>query len=58
MDSRGIPGWESVDHLARVLLDLEDPCITNAQTKEIKALYLLPADGVRQETYHFPTETG
>ena len=38
IDSRGIPGWERVDRLARALLDLKGLCITNAQA-EIKTLY-------------------
>ena len=28
---RGIPGWEKVDRLAKVLLDLKGLCVTNAQ---------------------------
>ena len=41
VDSRGIPGWEKVDHLARALLDLEGLCITNAQAKNISPLLQL-----------------
>ena len=39
VDSRGVPGWEKVDRLARALLDLKGLCITNAQAQEIKTLY-------------------
>lgn len=39
VDSRGIPGWEKVDRLARALLKLEGLCVTNAQAQEIDILY-------------------
>ena len=39
VDSRGIPGWEKVDRLARALLKLEGLCVTNAQAQEIDTLY-------------------
>ena len=39
MDSRGIAGWEKVDHLARALLDLRGLCVTNTQAEGIKRLY-------------------
>ena len=39
VDSRGIPGWEKVDRLARALLDLEGLCVTNAQAQQIKTLH-------------------
>ena len=38
-DPRGIPGWERVDQLVRALLELEGPCVTNAQANTIKTLY-------------------
>ncbi len=45
-DSRGNPGWDRVDHLARALLNLSGLSVTNLQAKEIKMLYddLLPYD--------------
>ena len=39
VDSRGIPGWEKVDRLARALLNLKGLCVTNAQAEELKTLY-------------------
>ena len=39
MDSRGIPGWEKVDRLARALLKLKGLCVTNTQAEELKTLY-------------------
>ena len=39
LDAHGIPGWDKVDVLARALLQLEGLCVTNAQAREIQALY-------------------
>lgn len=46
MDSRGIPGWDRVDRLARALLSLSGICVTNSQAREIQKLYedLTPYD--------------
>ena len=40
MDSRGIPGWDKVDDLAKALIGLSGLSVTNSQAKEIKRLYL------------------
>ena len=39
IDSRGIPGWDRVDKLARALVKLRGLCVTNTQAAEIKQLY-------------------
>lgn len=39
VDSRGIPGWDRVDKLARALIKLRGLCVTNTQASEIKKLY-------------------
>lgn len=39
VDSRGIPGWERVDKLARALIKLRGLCVTDTQASEIKKLY-------------------
>ena len=46
LDSRGIGGWDKVDHLARALISFSGLSISNHQAKEIKRLYddLLPYD--------------
>lgn len=36
VDSRGIPGWDRVDRLARALLSLSGICVTNSQAREIQ----------------------
>lgn len=35
----GIPGWETVDRLARALLNLEGLCVSNAQAEEAEMLH-------------------
>lgn len=40
VDSRGIPGWDKVDDLAKALIGLSGLSVTNSQAKEIKRLYL------------------
>ena len=39
MDSRGIPGWDEVDHLAQALISLDGICVTNTQAQNIQSLY-------------------
>lgn len=39
VDSRGIPGWERVDKLARALVKLRGLSVSNAQASEIRELY-------------------
>ena len=46
LDSRGIPGWDRVEKLARALIDLAGLAVTITQAALIKSLYdeLLPFD--------------
>lgn len=46
LDSRGIAGWDKVDHLACSLIGLSGLSVSNPEAKEIKRLYdnLLPYD--------------
>ena len=39
VDSRGIPGWDRVDRLARALLSLSGLSVTNTQASQIQHLY-------------------
>ena len=39
IDSKGIPGWQNVDRLAKALLGLNGLSVTNAQATEIQLLY-------------------
>ena len=39
VDSQGIPGWDRVNKLAEALLSLSGLVVTNAQARNIKALY-------------------
>lgn len=39
IDSRGIPGWDRVDKLARALIDLHGLSVTKMQASAIKKLY-------------------
>lgn len=39
LDSKGIPGWDKVDALARALLDLHGLAVTTSQAREIQKLY-------------------
>jgi hypothetical protein len=44
VDSRGIPGWDRVDRLARALVKLCGLSVTHTQASEIQELYRkLPA---------------
>lgn len=38
-DSRGIPGWERVDKLARTLVELHGLSVMHSQAAEIQELY-------------------
>ncbi len=38
-DSRGIPGWNHVDKLARGLVELRGLCVTGSEAEKIKELY-------------------
>lgn len=38
-DSRGIPGWDRVDKLAKFLVELQGLCVTSSQATLIKELY-------------------
>ena len=39
VDSRGIPGWDKVAHLARMLTELEGISVTNKEAHRIKTLW-------------------
>lgn len=39
VDSRGIPGWDKVDKLARALLELQGLSVSSNQAAHIKELY-------------------
>ena len=39
LDSRGIPGWDSIDQLATALLALSGLSVTTSQAEKIKKLY-------------------
>ena len=39
VDSRGIPGWDEVDHVAQALISLDGICVTNTQAQNIQSLY-------------------
>ena len=39
VDSRGIPGWDKVNKLARALLSLSGLSVTNAQATQVQHLY-------------------
>ena len=57
LDARGIPGWDKVHHLAKVLIDLS---ITNSQARNIKELYdaLLDYDKKNDHLHRKANETG
>ena len=57
MDSRGIPGWNHVDKLARALVELHGLCVCDSAAEKIKELYhnLLEFD---KRPPFFPTPSG
>ena len=39
LESHDVPGWNTVDKLAKALLELEGLCVTPSQASNIKKLY-------------------